>query len=94
MVSIIIMVHYINVHLPLFFDVVYTITHCLQTNYDDDVVTNTNIMMVLSMLLDSMFVPNVVSISVSFTELYKLTCLSLIVLVLYCLPTNNIVRIL
>ena len=64
------------VHLPMFFDVVYTKMHC------DDVVTNTNIMMVLSMLLDSMFVPNVVSISVSFTELYKHAYIFLIVLVL------------
>ena len=32
-------VHYINMHLPLFFDVVCTQGHCLPTNYDDNVVT-------------------------------------------------------
>ena len=32
-------VHYINMHVPLFFDVVFTQVHCLPTNYDDIVVT-------------------------------------------------------
>ena len=32
-------VHYINMHLPLFFDVVCTQRHCLKTNYDDNVIT-------------------------------------------------------
>ena len=32
-------VHYINMHVPLFFAVVFTQVHCLPTNYDDIVVT-------------------------------------------------------
>ena len=32
-------VNYINMHLPMFFDVVFTQVHCLPTNYDDIVVT-------------------------------------------------------
>ena len=32
-------VHYINMHLQLFFDVVCTQVHCLPTNYNDIVVT-------------------------------------------------------
>ena len=51
-------IHYINMHLPLFFDVVFTQVHCLPTNYDDN--SHHNIVgILLAMSLDSILVPSV-----------------------------------
>ena len=64
-------VHYINMHLPLFFDVVFTQVHCLPTNYDDNYCRHNIVGISLSMSLDSIIVPSVVRVSVPFTELHE-----------------------
>ena len=55
-------VHYINMHLPLFFDVVFTQVRCLPTkfNYDDNYCRHNIVGILLSMLLDSILVSSVV----------------------------------
>ena len=64
-------VHYINMHIPLFFDVVFTQVHCLPTNYDDNYCRHNIVGISLSMSLDSILVPSVVRVSVPFTELHE-----------------------
>ena len=68
-------VHYINMHLPLFFDVVFTQVHCLPTNYDDNYCRHNIVEILLSMSSDSILVPSVVRVSVPFTELHEHTYL-------------------
>ena len=58
-------------HLPLFFDVVFTQVHCLPTNYDDNYCHHNIVGILLSMSLDSILVPSVVGVSVPFTELHE-----------------------
>ena len=65
------LVHYITMHLPLFFDVVFTQVHCLPTNYDDNYCRHNIAGILLSMSLDSILVPSVVGVSVPFTELHE-----------------------
>ena len=67
----IIYVHNINMHLPLFFDVVFTQVHCLPTNYDDNYCRHNIVGILLSMSLDSILVSSVVGVSVPFTELHE-----------------------
>ena len=67
------LVHYITMHLPLFFDVVFTQVHCLPTNYDDNYCRHNIVGILLSMSLDSILVPSVVGVSVPFTELHEHT---------------------
>ena len=67
-------VHYINMHLSLFFDVVFTQVHCLPTNYDDNYCRHNIVGILLSMLLDSILVSSVVRVSVPFTELHEHAC--------------------
>ena len=59
-------------HLPLFFDVVFTQVHCSPTNYDDNYCCHNIGGILLSMSLDSILVvPSVVRVSVPFTELHE-----------------------
>ena len=64
------LVHYITLHLPLFFDVVFTQVH---SNYDDNYCRHNIVGILLSMSLDSILVPSVVGNSVPFTELHEHT---------------------
>ena len=80
-------VHYINMHLPLFFDVLVTQVHCLPTNYYDNYCHHNIIGILLSMSLDSIFVPSVVKVSVPSLS-YMNMPISIVLVLVHCVPTN------